>query len=205
MFQCDKIYYRIPDLLFTAYVSLPWTITCQHPVQADTAVSHVSWCLKHVMTRLYFISKQQSDRGDIHTTISIILLKHATFHTKYKRLKSLSHALNWLMFTPKWSTQWIQQNRFHNLCILKTEVQPPSIMLHVLTNNSDNWKSQIYVHLNNISSKTCTLIKQNTDSSYYCIPEHSSCEKLHITYASNWNLEVVFSLSSNLCYFMQQS
>lgn len=205
MFRCDKVYYRTPDLLLPAYVSLPWTITCQHPVQAGTTVSRVSWCLKHVITRLYLISKQQSYRGDIHTTISIILLIHATFHTKYKRLKSLSHALNWLMSTPNWPTQWIQQSRFLNLITLKTEVEPHSIMLHVLTNTSDNWKSQIYVHLNSKSSKTFTLIKQNTDSSYYCIPEHSSCQKLHITSASNWNLELVFSLWSISCYFTQQS
>jgi hypothetical protein len=205
MFQCDKVYYRIPDLLLPAYISLPWTVTCQHNVQAGTTVSRVSWYLQHDITRLYLISKQQSYRGDIHTTISIILLKHATLHTKYKRLKSLSHASNWLMSIPKWSTQWIQQSKFHNLCILKTGVEPPSTMLHVLTNTSENWKSQIYVHLKNISSKTFTLIKQNTDSSYYCIPEHSSCQKPHITYASNWNLELVFSLWSNFCFFTQES
>lgn len=164
----------------------------------------MSWCLIHVINRLYLINKQQSYGGDIHTTISIILLIHATFHTKYKRLKSLSHALNWLLSTPNWSTQWIQQSRFHNLCILKTEVEPPSIKLDVLTNTSDNWKSQIYAHLNNIP-QTFTLFQQNTDSSYYCIPEQSRCQKPHITSASNWNLELVFSLWSNLCYFTQQS
>jgi hypothetical protein len=118
----------------------------------------------------------------------------------------LSHAWNWLTSTPNWSIQWIQQSKFHNLCILKTQVEPHSIMLHVLTNTSDNWKSQIYVHLNNISSKTFTLIKQNTDSFLYSIPEHSSCQKLHITSASNWNLKLVFfPLWSNSCYFTQQS
>jgi len=133
VFRCDKVYYRIPDLLLPAYTSLSWTITCQHPVQAGTAVSHVRWGLKQFIARLYLISKEKSYRGDIHTTISIILLKHATFHTKCKRLKYLSHASNWLISTPNWSTQWIQQSRFHNLCILKTEVEPPSIMLRVLT------------------------------------------------------------------------
>jgi hypothetical protein len=200
MFWCDKVYYRIPDLLLPAYTSMPWTVTCQHPVQPGTAVSHVSWCLKHVITRLYQ-SKIIQGWHAYHYFHHLI----KTWNISHKRLKSLSHASNWLKSTPNWSSQWIQQSRFHNLCILKTEVEPTSIMLHVLTNTSDNWKSQIHARLNNISSKPFTLIKQNTDSPYYWIPEHSSCQKLHITSASNWNLKLVFSLWSNLRYFTQQS
>jgi len=96
MFRFDKVYYRIPDLLLLAYISFPWIITCQHLVQAGTTVSHVSWCLKHVIIN-YIQYVNSNHRGDIHTTISIILLKHATFHAKYKRLKSPSHASNWLV------------------------------------------------------------------------------------------------------------
>ena len=122
---------------------------------------------------------------------SIALLKHTTFwklalliirqNTKIKN--PLCHVLlTRLMSAPNYVHSMNPAEYVSLFVYSDTEAQPVSINLHVLRNYRDNWKSQIYVHLNISPPQTFKLIKQqHVMRSYYQVPKHNSCQRSYMT------------------------